>query len=133
MLKIKLKKIDADKLREAIRIAYQGDEDMRRIHILGPDATLEQMVDYTWDQSTGDADKVNTKFYAILLPDGTTIGHTTVVHHAKLLFTFGINIAYRNKDVSLAWLKAVERHLGYNFVLTLRPQNERAINFFTRN
>lgn len=131
-MKIRLKRVDKLGLWTGIWIAYEGDEEMREIHIL-EDPTLREMTDYTFKQSTQDSDKAGTLFYQVVMPDGTVIGYTTLVlEPARILFTFGLNINYRKKEILQGWMKAIERHLGYSYMLTLRLSNTRAVNFFRK-
>lgn len=130
--KIRLVRVTKEELRDCIQIAYSGDEQMKKIHIL-EDPTLEEMTDYTWIQSVTDMEAYGTKLYRVVLPDGTSIGYTTMVlHPVKMLFTFGINIEYRKPEIMDGWMKALEQHLGYQFSLTLRTSNQRAVKFFVK-
>lgn len=130
--KVKLERISSEELRMAIRKSYEDDAEMRSIHILNG-ASLDEMVDYTWHQNVDDLGKAALKFYKVVA-DGIMIGHTTLLlEPEKILFTFGINIHYRKKEILLSWLKAVDRHLGHKYILTIREGNERALRFFERN
>lgn len=132
-MKIRLKRTDRQGLWDGIWKAYEGDEEMRAIHIL-QNASLEEMVRYTWEQSTEDEERAGQQYYQLLLPDGTLIGYTTLVQEpVKLLFTFGLGINYRKREILLGWLKALDRKLGYRYMLTVRSSNTRAVKFFQRN
>lgn len=133
-MKILLKRVDERGLWDGIWKAYEDDAEMADIHIL-KGATLEEMVRYTYEQNREEVEKAGQKFYQVLLPDKTLIGYTTLilVEPVRILFAFGINIRYRNREILTSWLKSIDGRLGRKYILTLRLSNERAMKFFRRN
>ena len=131
-MKILFRRAYPEDLRLLIRKAYEDDHEMKSIHIL-EGASLEEMVEYTYRQVMEDEMSSQVKIYGVYL-DHTLIGYTTLVlDPIKLLFTFGINIHYRTKDVLIGWLKTLDRYLGHSYMLTVREKNERTMKFFKRN
>jgi hypothetical protein len=49
------------------------------------------------------------------------------------LYSFGINIKYRKKDILLSWWQQLKKTLKKGFNCYLDEQNERAINFLEKN
>lgn len=130
---VSLEQIDKQTIRSLIYNVYASDVDMQTKYHLLKGKSLEEMVDYTWEQSISDEDKFDVRYYAIIY-EGKQVGYTTLVFDKiGLLHTFGIKKQYRTEEVKDGWLKAVREIFGeLPYVLTLRKMNERAIGFFKK-
>lgn len=69
-------------------------------------------------------------FYGVFR-DGEPIGFTVL--GKKMLFSFGIQITHRQKEVVTTWWQLVRDKLGPEFVTWLFKKNSRAIAFLLRN
>lgn len=68
--------------------------------------------------------------YGVFL-DGEPIGFSIV--GAKFLFSFGIDIHFRTKDILIEWFGLIKEKLENEFVTWLYNENKRAIRFFEKN
>lgn len=62
---------------------------------------------------------------------GKAIGFSVIVDDG-LLYSFGINKYYRNKEIVLKWLSLI-KEIANDFIVILCNENTRAIKFFERN
>lgn len=133
MSDVSLIRIEKEAMRPLIRMVYEGDEDMQtKFHIL-KGRSLDELVEYTYEQSTEESDNLDVRFYQVT-KDGEPIGYTTLVFNEIGVFhTFGIDKKHRDEETKDKWLDAVKREFGdLFFVLTLREINKRAVKYFMR-
>lgn len=133
---ISLIQVEKEAMRPLIRMVYAGDEAMREQYHILKGATLEEMVEYTYKQTTEgeEAPDVEAKYYQVT-KDGRPVGYTSLLFGGEIgvLHTFGIDKAQRDEETKDGWLKAVREEFGdLFFVLTLRLINERAVGFFKK-
>lgn len=50
-----------------------------------------------------------------------------------ILYSYGINILYRNEQVKIEWLRWVEKELGSIYCVPINAKNKRAIGFFEKH
>lgn len=140
MGKVNLILIPMTELKPLITMAFQGDDELLRNLTPIKNDMLENCVNRIYGTISGIfSDKVysesENKVFKVEL-DGEAIGYIVVAINDEIpneLFSFGININYRSKEIVLQWLKEVKWILGKFFWIALYKQNERAINFFERN
>lgn len=60
------------------------------------------------------------------------IGFTVLSKKEGLLFSFGINIKFRKKEILIQWFRKTSELLGHFFACILWNQNFRAINFLKK-
>lgn len=125
-----------EELGQYVENAFNGDINLLNTFHTSP-GTLQHCVENTMKLIKESADyyKDDMKFYAVVV-DGVPVGYTVTVKNDKLpneLYSFGINISHRSKEVLMAWLKAVEEKIGIPYYIVLWSKNTRAINFFERN
>lgn len=135
-MQLTLTKIKPEDIRPYIWLAFQDDEELlTNIHI--SPGTLDHCVDHTFESIKKEADfyKGDIAFY-IVSCNGVHVGFTITINNdprPNELYSFGINIKHRNKDLLVGWLKAVSELLAYSYYIVLWSKNDRAIQFFKRN
>ncbi len=125
-----------EEIRQYVENAFNGDINLLNTFHTSP-GTLQHCVENTMGLIKESADyyKDDMKFFAVVV-DGVPVGYTITVKNSQLpneLYSFGINISHRKKDILLAWLKAIEEKIGKPYYIVLWSKNTRAINFFERN
>ena len=112
-----------------IYVAFREDEELLdKYHTV--DKTLEECVNNLVKQ-IGEFIKYGTaKCYGIFYV-GEPIGFSVIGD--RFLFSFGIDVHFREKDILLEWFDQLKFILGNEFVTWLYNDNTRAINFFERN
>lgn len=133
---VKLIKIDPKNLPFYIKQAFEGDTELLEQYHISP-GTLDHCVSHTMGFINENASfyKADIEFYAVVLNVETTIGYTIGIKNEgkpNELYSFGINIKYRQKEILQDWLKEVEKLLG-NYYIVLWSKNTRAIQFFEKN
>ncbi len=96
---ITLNKISINKLPEVIEIAYEGDNDLfEKYHVQR--FTLKESVISTLKMINDTAKEYKTKCYKVIY-NKQSIGYVAL--YGDILYSFGINIRFRKKDILLAW------------------------------
>lgn len=119
-----------DVLPELIRIAYEGDSELlEKYHVdkfdlMGAVASTMYMIEKTVQYENKEMDYYQVSY------NETPIGY--VCTYPNTLYSFGINIAYRTKDILIEWWKNVKELFDGGFVTMLYNNNGRAINFCKR-
>lgn len=135
-MQVLLTKIKPEEVQPYIWLAFRDDEDLLgNIHI--SPGTLDHCAGHTFESIKKEADfyKNDIEFYVVSC-DGAHIGYTIVIKNEKKpneLYSFGINIKYRQKDILVAWLSEVSKLLEYFYYIVLWSKNTRAIQFFEKN
>lgn len=134
---IKLIKIDPKNLPYYVKQAFEGDIELLEQYHISP-GTLDHCVNHTMGFINENAAfyKADIEFYAVVKDVETTIGYTIGIRNEgkpNELYSFGINIKYRQKEILQDWLAEVEKLLGTPYFMVLWSKNERAINFFENN
>ena len=119
-----------------VKIAFDGDSDLlSNIHI--SPGSLDHCVDNTMGMIMENASFYDKDMRVFRVERGDeVIGYTVVIINEKApneLYSFGINIKYRKKDILLCWLSEVEKILGKPYYIVLWSKNQRAIDFFEKN
>lgn len=116
--------IDRAELQDAIEIAFGGDTGLlEKYHI--KQGTLAECVDDTYNKICNAEANFPMEYYKVVL-DGIKIGYTAMSKKESLLYSFGININYRNKKTLQLWFENVVNILG-SFNCYIWTKNERAI------
>lgn len=128
------------KLKNAIAVAFDGDEDLRKYHIKPTLLDNKQMAFHTYREigKQRDPGKASLYYYGVYVSGehGTALVGFTVICRLPLamLYSFGINHQYRNKEVLTKWLECVQdKFEGIPFGTVLNIKNTRAIRFFEKN
>lgn len=119
-----------------VKLAFEGDEELLNDLHISP-GSLDHCVNHTLGLVNGSADfyKDDIEYFKVSLND-ETIGYTIVIKNETRpneLYSFGINIKYRTKEILQSWLTEVEKILSKPYYIVLWSKNTRAINFFERN
>ena len=127
---VNLLKISKFDLPEAIKIAYEGDDELlEKYHVdkydlMGAVASTLRMIYkmVEWENMEMDYYKV--------MQDETPIGY--ICTYPNNLYSFGINKKYRSKEILKEWWSRVKEVMGEKFITMLYPNNTRAINFLKK-
>jgi len=125
---IKLVKITIFELPELVGIAYIGDDDLL-LHYWGDDFNLEEAVNETMFMVKTVNKEVEVECYSVVL-DGEEVGYVCKIPNN--LYSFGININYRKKDILIEFWDRVKELMEDSFICMLYPQNTRAISFLKK-
>ncbi len=116
-----------DDLELLVTKAFSGDVDLlSKYHIVN--GTLEQCVSSTMD-AIADVNKVYGVKCYMIANDGKIIGYMTL--GPDFLHSFGINIAFRTKEVLTEWWEGLLNIMS-DFFCTLHSKNTRAIEFLKK-
>lgn len=133
---IKLIPITISALTYYVRLSFEGDNDLLKKYHISP-GDLEHCVEHTMNFI-----KENYEYYGedmnifVVLMDTKVIGYTITIKNEKApneLYSFGINIKYRKKDILKGWIEKVKEFLGNHYYIVLWSKNTRAIDFFEKN
>lgn len=126
---IELVQIPVSQIKEAVWIAYEDDiELMDKYHILP--ASHEDCVLMTVGLIEDASNEKPMENYNVLW-NNVLIGYTC--KYEDVLYSYGLNIAYRRKSILHDWWGAVEKMMGDNFKTYLYSNNSRAKDFLERN
>lgn len=125
---INLEKISSFELRKLVEIAYRGDNDLLE-HFWGEDFSLEEAVNETMNMVKRVAEEVKMDYYCVV-DDEEEIGY--VCCFPNNLYSFGINIQFRTKNVLSEFWDRVKEVMGDSFICMLFPQNTRAIKWLEK-
>lgn len=124
-----IRRIKMADLFEFVSIALKEDEDLiTKYHL--QDATMQELILNNVKNIEELAKTKEVKCYGVFLED-QAIGFSVISE--QLLYSFGINVYCRQKEIVLNWLKGIKKIMKDNFVVCLYRENTRAINFFLRN
>lgn len=149
MSKVFFCKIDLEQLKPLITFAFEDDPDLlAQYSLLKTDSrspSLNESVDKNYN-TVAEAFGLpvynygkDIEIYEVLLvgkDSVNTIGFTVTLLNEEaphMLFSFGININYRNLKINAKWLDQLKAHIGKYIAVTLHNNNTRAINFFIKN
>lgn len=94
------------------------------------EATTEECIDKLMMQIWMMRETYDVVCYGVFL-DEEPIGFSVL--GPKFLFSFGIDIHFRTKDILIEWFSRIKGKLENEFVTWLYNENERAILFFEKN
>jgi hypothetical protein len=137
-MKVQLIRIEPEELRKYISIGWADDHELyEKYHTI--QGTFEQCVDHGLNTILEGTDNYDfgIEYYKIVLTEddfAISIGFTVIIKKPEnYLFSFGINIEYRKKEILIQWLNCVERIFDDMYIVMLNEKNIRAINFFEKN
>lgn len=125
---IDLLEINEFELKKYVEAAYQGDEDLLNYYHIDKydfDGAVKETLNMIEQTSVG----VNMKYFGVQIHD-EKIGYICAFQNN--LYSFGVNIKYRNKWVLIDFWENIKTILGNNFMTVLYPNNTRAINWAKR-
>jgi hypothetical protein len=130
---MELKRIKLSELKPSIALAFSDDAELlKEFHFLAG-KTLEECVDDTYNKIIESSNAMPTKAWNILADD-KLVGYCVIVKAPMpLLYSFGINIHSRTKEVLVSWMKAVDKISNGEITTVLYSKNVRAIEFMKKN
>lgn len=115
-------------LKKYVEIAYKDDNDLlTKYHI--DNYNFEQAVDVTMQMISLTSKDVKMSFFGVV-NNNENIGYLCVF--SNNLYSFGINIHNRSKEVLSQFWIHIKEVLGNSFISMLFPNNTRAINWLKR-
>lgn len=133
---MKAKRIEIGDLYRHVKIAFHSDKELlEKYHI--STGNLSHCVKHTLSVINEVAKEHNLEAYKLVSSEGKEIGFTVLRKNTEIpindLFSFGINIEYRNQQVIGQWLKWLGKELKYPYGVGLYRKNSRAVSFFLKN
>lgn len=125
---VKIKQISKNVIGQYVSIAFKDDTELSKYHILGGETIEKCVVDTVYrilDVST----QYDLRFYKVM-NNKQPIGF--FVLGDKFLFSFGINVKFRNKEVLTEWFAIVKKLLHNSFFSVMNDKNTRAISFLEK-
>ncbi len=126
---ITLEKITIFELPNLVAIAYEDDKDLfDKYHVAK--MNMDDCVDSTlmMIEQTGRGEKMD--YFGVKFKD-EFIGYLVIL--PKILYSFGINIKYRKKEILMSFWESIKDILNDSFICMLYPNNTRAINWLKKN
>lgn len=124
-----IEKIEISDLYEFVSIGLKEDEDLiNKYHF--QDENMQMLIENNIKNITELAVTKPVVCYGLFL-EGQAIGFSVICE--RLLYSFGINVYCRQREIVLEWFKGIRLIMKDNFVVCLYRENTRAIDFFTRN
>ena len=128
-LMVTLHEIDYKWLEPFVYLAFAQDFDLLdKYH--KKEATTEECISNLIVQIGELKEKCGAVCYGVWYDD-EPIGFSVIAK--RLLYSFGIDIHFRQKDILLEWFDLIKEKLENQFVTLLYNENVRAINFFEKN
>ncbi len=125
---IELLEINEFELKEYVEVAYKGDGDLlTKYHV--DTYTFDEAVETTMDMIEITAMDVKMVNYGVMV-NGENIGYLSVLDH--FLYSFGINIEKRKKEILSEFWQLIKTVLGESFICMLYENNSRAINWLKK-
>lgn len=125
---IELVKIELSELPPFVECAYEGDNDLlTKYHIAN--YTLCEAVDTTMVMIEITSLGLDMKYFAVI-ENEEPIGYLSTFPNN--LYSFGINIEYRTREILSEFWKKITEILGNSFISMLYHNNTRAINWLKR-
>lgn len=122
---LQLNEIEQKELPNLILLAYDGDQELLdKFHV--EKFTLQEAVNSTL-KMIDDVSKDLHLTYIKVMFGGVTIGY--IIYSGKFLYSFGIAMSYRNKEVLKEWWDGVLELIGNDLTCGLLSNNERAIQY----
>lgn len=125
---MKLTQVDFESLKEYIEIAYEEDEKLlSQYHI--QECSFEEAVDMTCKMIEYTAHGLDMKYFGVMIGENK-IGYLCTLPNN--LYSFGVNINFRTKDILKVFGGLIVEKLGDSFICMLFPNNWRAINWLEK-
>lgn len=121
---ITIKKISKSELPKLVAISYEKDEELFDKYHIGK-MNFPQAVLSTLDLIDDASQKLKLSYYKVVYQK-QPIGY--FVTFDGYLYSFGISMKFRKKDILVGWFVAVRKVLGLNFRAMLYENNTRAIS-----
>lgn len=129
-----IKTTDKELFIQGMRAAFYNDEDLKIYHI-NPSDDYEDMVTHSLKNINIVKGELEMDRYLVYWDD-VLIGFTCICPKVDLLYSFGINVEYRKRNVVRDWIHQVQKIIfdhSPHINILLYSKNTRAINFFRKN
>lgn len=125
---VELKETDKKGIRHLIFISYYGDNDLlEKYHI--KKFTVNEAFRSTFEMIEITEKQMVLNYFEVLV-NNKEVGY--VITSSNHLYSFGVNIKYRTKEILTEWWDKVTKILGENFTCLLFANNTRAINYLQK-
>lgn len=122
--------ISVNDLYEAIYVAFEKDSDLiEKYHVLN--ASVSDCVAHTLKRIIEVSKVYQLTCYEVLKNGGVAIGF--FVTGIGFLYSFGLNIQYRTKEILPQFWEIILSKLPESFFCVMNLKNKRAIKFLERN
>jgi hypothetical protein len=129
-----IKTTDKQLFQEAMRAAFYNDVNLKKYHIK-PSNDYEEMVQDSYFNIGIVKGELGAELYLVYSND-VLIGFSCIVPKLSMLYSFGININYRTKEVLRSWINLIQENIYFysgHINAMLYSKNTRAIRFFKKN
>lgn len=126
---ITIKKISKSQLAQYVDIAYRGDSDLMDRYHIQQHETVESAV-FSTMLMIDDMSRLKDLSYYKICWKKEPIGY--LVTFPDFLYSFGINIKFRKRDIHIGWWNATKSILGKKFISMLYDNNSRAVGFLQK-
>lgn len=121
---ITIKKISKSELPKLVGIAYERDQELFEKYHVGK-MNFPQAVLTTLDMIDDASKQFKLNYYKVIYQK-QPIGY--FVTFGNYLYSFGVSMQYRKKDILIGWFLSVKKVLGKQFRALLYENNTRAIS-----
>lgn len=125
---VRVKKISQNELPKLIEISYQNDQELFDKFHLQP-MPFTACVQTTFLMITDMAAHSKCDFYKVIYQK-EPIGF--IVTRGDILYSFGISMKFRKKNILIDWWQVIKQLLGKRFMCILYKNNTRAISFLEK-
>lgn len=125
---ITIKKISKSELPELVRISYENDNELFEKYHIGK-VNLPQSVFLTMELINDTSKRIRLSYYKVIYKKNP-IGY--FVTFDGYLYSFGISMKFRIKEILMSWWGSVKKVLGSDFKAALYENNTRAIKHLQR-
>lgn len=128
---VTLRQIGKRKLKEGIGTAFEGDEAIfdfydPTVNVKDLDGIVKDIYGKIKRQQ-----KTDKLTYFGIFEGRDFIGYSVVGEN--FLYSFGVNVGWRKKEVLLQWWKVIKKQMNQDFAILLWSRNKRAIQFLIKN
>lgn len=126
---VSIKEILFLELKKYVEVAYLEDLDLMKKYHVNENYNLEEAVTETLRMIEVTSESVDMKYFGVTLGE-ENIGYLCIFKNN--LYSFGININYRIKEILIAFWENIITVLNDGFITMLYPNNLRAINWLQK-
>lgn len=125
---VRIVKISKPQVEELVKLSYRGDNDLcEKYHSIK--GTYDELAKETMALIEGASKVYELEYYKVII-NNQPIGY--FITSKKLLYSFGINMNFRKKDILVSWWENIKSVLGKAFTAILYDNNTRAISFLEK-
>ena len=126
---VTIKKISKTQLPQLVLISYLGDDELLNKFHVEPNMSFKMAVGSTLQMIYDLSSEKRLNYYKVIY-NKMPIGY--FVTFDNCLYSFGINIDFRVKNILISWWQQIKKALGKEFYAKLYEQNTRAISFLEK-